>query len=251
MVDIHSHLIYEVDDGSKSIEDTIYMLKEAEDAGFTDIILTPHYMENYFTVSCNEISEKIKLIKEKMGNINVNLYQGNEIYSTTNIINLINNKQATTLNNSRYVLIELQMQEKPIELDEVIYLLLKNNKIPIIAHPERYKYVQDDPNILLDYINEGVLFQANYGSISGMYGKTVKQTVKKLITHNMIHFLGSDNHRTNSIYSNMEQTLKTLNKWVNKKNVKELTEINPKNILNNEEFDINEPQKIKKRFFKF
>lgn len=65
MIDIHSHLVYDVDDGSENIEDTIHMLKEAKDAGFTDIILTPHYMEHYYMVPCFEISKKIESIREK------------------------------------------------------------------------------------------------------------------------------------------------------------------------------------------
>jgi len=251
MIDIHSHLINEVDDGAKNIEETSQMLKEAIKAGFTDVILTPHYMENYYTTPCDKINEKIKEIKEMIPEGDIQLYQGNEIYCTSNIIDLLNSNKATALNNSRYVLFELQMQEKPINLDEVIYLLINNNKIPVIAHPERYKYVQEDPNILLDYISRGVLFQANYPSIIGKYGKKIQQTVKQLLTHNMIHFLASDCHIPNTIYPNMEKVLKILNKWLDEKQVQKLTVDNPKCILKDEKFDIDEPEKIQKRFFKF
>lgn len=251
MIDIHSHLVYDVDDGSENIEDTIHMLKEAKDAGFTDIILTPHYMEHYYMVPCFEISKKIESIREKAQSIGINIYQGNEIYSTENIIELINEKEAMSLNNSRYVLFELPMQSRPMSIEQVIYLLLQAGKIPVMAHPERYSYVQKDPNMLLDYIEQGVLFQSNYGSISGRYGHEIKETVKKLLTHDMIHFLGSDNHRVNTVYKEIPETLKILEKWVGEDKAEELTTINPKHIINNEEFEIEEPIEIHKKSWKF
>ena len=188
MIDIHSHLVYGVDDGSKTIEDTIYMLKEAKKVGFTDIICTPHYMESNYEVPCNEIFNRILNVQKLTEEINIKIHQGNEIYANENIIEYIKSKQAMSLNNSRYVLIEFPMQNKPMNIDQVIYLLLQEGKTPIVAHPERYSYVRETPNMLLEYIEQGVLFQTNYGSIIGVYGNEIKETAKKLLTHNMIHF---------------------------------------------------------------
>lgn len=251
MIDIHSHLVYGVDDGSKAIEDTIYMLKEAKKVGFTDVICTPHYMEDYYEVPCNEISDRISNMQDLAEKIKIRIYQGNEIYSTENIIEYINDKKAMSLNNSRYVLFEFPMQNKPINMDQVIYLLLQAGKVPIVAHPERYSYVREKPNMLIEYIEQGVLFQANYGSIIGMYGKEIKETAKKLLTHNMIHFLGSDNHRVNTVYKHIPEAIKTLKKWVGEEMVQELTTDNSGCILNNEELDVYEPIEIKKKLWGF
>lgn len=251
MIDIHSHLIYNVDDGSKSIEETVLMLEEAKCAGFTDVVLTPHYMKNYYTEPCNKIRDKISALYEDSKKIGINLYQGNEIYATSDIVDLIKNNEAMSLNKSKYVLFELPMQEFPINLDEIIYILLENSYIPIIAHPERYRYVQENPNLLVDYIEKGILFQANYGSIIGVYGNKIKETVQKLLTHNMIHFLGSDNHRPNTIYRVMPEIITNLNKLIGEDKQNELTTINPMNILENKDIDIEEPETIKKSLFKF
>ncbi len=248
MIDIHSHLVYGVDDGSKSIEDTITMLKEAKKVGFTDVIFTPHYMEDYYEVPCDEITSRISNIKDLAEGINIKIHQGNEIYATENIIEFINSKKAMCLNNSRYVLIEFPMQTKPINMDQVIYLLLQEGKIPIVAHPERYNYVRENPNMLLEYIEQGVLFQSNYGSIIGMYGNDIKETAKKLLTHNMIHFLGSDNHRINTVYKHIPEALKLLEKWIGEEKTLELTTENPSYILNDEELDIDDPIELKKTF---
>ena len=251
MIDVHSHLVYGVDDGSRDLEETIDMLKEAKEAGFTDIILTPHYMEDYYMVPVNDIEKRITIMKDEANKIGINLYQGNEIYSTENIIKLIEEKEAVSLNNSRYVLFELPMQTMPMNLNEVIYLILESNRVPIIAHPERYRYVQEAPNILLDYIDQGVLFQANYGSVTGHYGKDIKETVKKLLTHNMIHFLGSDNHRTHSVYKEIPDAMPILEKWIGKDMVNELTIENPMHIIKNEEIEVIDPEEITKKSWKF
>ena len=251
MIDVHSHLVYGVDDGSRDLEETIAMLKEAKEAGFTDIILTPHYMEDYYMVPSEDIEKRIDIMKDEANKIGIELYQGNEIYATENIVKLIEEKEAVSLNNSRYVLFELPMQTKPMNLDEVVYIILESGRIPIIAHPERYRYVQEDPNILLDYINQGVLFQANYGSITGHYGKEIKETVKKLLTHNMIHFLGSDNHRVHSVYREIPDIMPILTKWIGEEKVKELTVENPRHIIKNEEIEIENPEEIAKKSWKF
>lgn len=249
MIDIHSHLVYGVDDGSKSMEDTRRMLKEAKNAGFTDVICTPHYMEDYYEVPCNEISERISNMRDLAKGIDIKIHQGNEIYANENIIEYIKSDQATSLNDSKYVLIEFPMQNEPINMDQVIYLLLQAGKVPIVAHPERYSYVRENPNMLLEYIEQGVLFQTNYGSVIGMYGNEIKETAKRLLTHNMIHFLGSDNHRINTVYKHIPEALKTLEKWIGEDKIIELTTDNPSYILNDEELEIDDPIELKKSIF--
>lgn len=237
MIDLHSHLVYEVDDGSKSIENSIAMIKEAEKAGFTDIILTPHYMEGYFEAEKEEIAEKIACLREKVQqeNIKVNLYQGNEIYIHADIVSFLEENLATTLDDSDYVLFELPMQSMPMNLQEVVYSLLQNKKIPIIAHPERYSFVQENPELVEELIEQGVYFQMNYASILGYYGKEVKKTAKILLKRGYIHFLGTDTHRRDTIYPMVKQAEKKIKKIVGEEEFYLLSEGNAKKVLNNEE----------------
>lgn len=251
MIDFHSHIVYSVDDGSETIENSIDILKKAEKAGFKSIILTPHYMENYYEYSVEQIKEKIKKLKEKCikENININLFQANEIYINNNIPDLLQKKVVSSINNSRYVLMELPMNNEPINLLEVIYSLIENKKVPIIAHPERYSYVQENPNKLLELIENGVLFQASYGSILGQYGKEIQKTVKKLIKNNFIHFLGSDVHKTGHIYENIEEINKQLRKIISEGKILELTKINAEKVLKDENIEIENPSEIRKGIF--
>lgn len=143
MIDFHSHIIFEVDDGANSVEKSVKLLKEAEMAGFNSIILTPHYMEDYYEHPADEIKEKIEILRNicQKENINLKLYQANEIYIANDMVDLLKNNMASTVNKSQYVLFELPMHEEPLNLLEVIYSLKENNITPIIAHPERYIYM--------------------------------------------------------------------------------------------------------------
>ena len=252
MIDFHSHIVYDVDDGSQTIENSIKILKRAEKAGFHSIILTPHYMEDYYEYSKDQIKERIEELENicEEENINIKLYQANEIYITNRMVDLLDKEIASSINDSRYVLFELPMNDEPANLLEVMYSLLENGKVPIIAHPERYVYIQKDPNKLLELIENGVLFQTNYGSILGQYGKEIQKTAKLLIENNFIHFLGTDVHKTGRIYQDIEEIKKQLRKIISEEKILELTEKNAEKVIKDEEIEIEIPTKIKQGFFK-
>lgn len=252
MIDIHSHIIPQIDDGARDLAETYEMIKEASLFGFTDIISTSHYIEDYYEEDSTKRHEFIcttnQLIKEKQ--IDIQLHCGSEIYITQNLINLIKENKASTLADSKYVLFELPMNNNVKYLNDIIFEIKSFGMLPIIAHPERYAYVQEDPNILVQLIEQGALFQGNYGSIIGKYGSYAKQTMKKLLKANMIHFLGTDCHRKNDIYSKMKEIIIELEKTINKEEIEKLSTLNPSYILKNEEIEIKEPTKIKSGFFK-
>lgn len=251
MIDFHSHIIYGVDDGSISIENSLEILKKAQNVGFNKIILTPHYMKDYYEFAKEDIKERLEQLNKicMQNNIDIQLYQANEIYICNDILELINNESACSINNSKYVLFELPMNQEPLNLLEVIYSLKQNGYIPVIAHPERYIYIQKDPNKLIELIENGVLFQTNYGSIIGQYGKEVKITAELLIKNNFIHFLGTDVHRSGQIYEDMPIVIKELNKLINNEKIQNLTHNNIEIVLKNEELEIQQPIKIKQGIF--
>ena len=235
MIDFHSHILPGIDDGSRSIEQTIRMLKEAKEAGFTKIISTSHYMEGYYE---SDETERIELLNEVQKNISgIELYLGNEIYITNNMIDLIQNKQASTINNSKYVLFEFPLSAKSMNDKEVVYRLIENGFVTVIAHPERYSYVQDNPEYIEELAEMGALFQANYGSIIGMYGKKAEKTLKKLLKNDLIRFFGTDSHRIDQVYTKMPKILKKLHKFLSDEEIEEFTVINPQKVLNNEDIE--------------
>ena len=233
MIDFHSHILPGIDDGSKNLEQSIAMVNEAKEAGFKKIISTSHYMENYY--ECNEKNRK-ELLEQVQKNVNgIELCLGNEIYITNNIIELLQNGQASSINGTKYVLFEFPLiTTRPMNDKEVIYRLVENGYIPIIAHPERYPFIQENPDYLFELEEMGALFQANYGSIIGMYGLKAKKTLKILLKNNLISFFGSDVHRPEQVYNKMPKIIKKLKKIISNEEFEEFTEINPEKVLKNE-----------------
>ena len=233
MIDFHSHILPQIDDGSKSMEQTKKMLEEAREVGFEKIISTSHYMERYYET---DESERLKLLNQ-INLQGIELYLASEIYVTNEIVQLLKEKKASTINNSRYVLYELPMHSKNMNDKEIIYRLIENGYVPVIAHPERYAYVQEEIEYVEELAEMGALFQSNYGSIIGMYGEKAKKTVKKLLKQDLIQFLGSDVHRTEQIYPKIPKILKKLSKIVSQEKLEELTTLNPQKVLNDEDIE--------------
>lgn len=246
MIDFHTHIIPNIDDGSRSLEETFNLIQEAKEAGFEGIVLTSHYIENYYETDVPERDIWVKAISDnlKSKGIETNLYLGNEIYMSDNMINLLVNGKASTINNSSYVLFEMPLNAEPMNLYDVIYSLQENKLIPVLAHPERYSFIQKEPELVYDLIEKGVLMQANYGSILGKYGEKAEIIVRKFLENNMIHFLGSDVHRQNSIYKRIPQALNEIEKIVGEEKLEELTTINPKLALENKRIDIEDPEEF-------
>ena len=199
MIDIHSHILFGIDDGAKTLEESINIIKKAIDNGYKEIILTPHYREiQNFT--CNnrdkyKVFNKLQEEVEKQ-HLPIKLYLGNEITIDEDIFYYLNTEEVISLNDSRYLLLELPFQCEYKNLNDVLEELLEKGYIPIIAHPERYEYYND----LTDFerlLKKGVLFQGNISSLYGKYGLKAKTTLEEMLKKNMIHFMASDIHTEN------------------------------------------------------
>ena len=251
MIDIHTHLLNNVDDGSRDVIESLTSLKLAEEAGFTDIILTPHYIEDYYENNIETIKPKIEELKSKLydNNILIKLYQGNEVYISDNIGNLIKNNVVSRLARSRYILVELPQKNKLLTLDNLIVQIKTAGCVPVLAHPERYLFVQQHPNIIADLISKGVLMQCNYGSIIGQYGKEANKTIVKLLKNNMVHFLATDTHRQGFIYGHFYKVERELLKCIDNEKIKQLTTTNPRNIIENNSIEIEEPIFVRRKLF--
>ena len=204
MIDTHSHILYGIDDGSRTIEESINILKKASVNGITDIVLTPHYIPSS-KYNCNNQDKQILLNKLKdelrKNNLDINLYLGNEVYLDLDISNLLNT-DIYTINGSKYILIELPMNRKANILDDVLYDLSEKNIIPVIAHPERYTAYYKDFAFFQELIDKGCLLQGNIGSLYNNYGIKAKRMLKGLLKKRMIAIMGSDIHHDSSdIYS--------------------------------------------------
>ena len=248
MIDVHTHILPSIDDGSKDIEETFKIISEACSAGFTDVFATSHYIEGEYEFNKTDREFIIEAIMQKVEeeNIDIKIHVGAEGYISNELPNLIKEGVVPTLGDSRYVLFELPLRAKVMYTEEVINKLIQMKLVPVIAHPERYELIQDEPNIAIDWIEQGALLQCNYASIIGRYGMKAKETLYKLLDANAVHFLWTYNHRAGSIYTRMDDILSEYKRKIGKEKLYELSEINPRSVINDEEIDVDMPRKIKK-----
>ncbi len=233
MIDIHSHVLPGIDDGAETLEHSLRVIRECVKNGVTDIIVTPHYMNE--TVYMSPCSENVKILNGlrkavQAENIAVNLYLGNEIYIDDNLLALLKAKKITTLAGGKYLLIELPLNEEFPNYEEHFKDLIDRGFEVILAHPERYLIIQKDYEIAKRLRAMGVLFQCNMGSLIGSYGKREKKLVKKLAKDKMIFAFASDvHHRRGDVY--WQKAYKKMTKFYSEKEIKQLLVSNPKKIL--------------------
>lgn len=240
MKDLHCHLLYGIDDGSKSLEESIELLKDMESQGITECILTPHYIEES-DYRCNN-KEKEKLFKKletekEKENIEIKLYLGNEAFITPNFIKLLKNKKIQTLNNSKYLLFEFPMGQMYNNTNYIINELVSNGYIPVLAHPERYRIFQRHPEWIEEYIRSGLLLQGNFPSLFGKYGPEAKKTLKYFLKKKWISFLGSDTHHDIDLnIKRLERKLNHITK--DKEYVNKIMNENFDKVIHNEDIGI-------------
>lgn len=240
MKDLHSHLLFGIDDGCKDIGESITLLKNAQEQGITDLVLTPHYMENTkYNANNEEKNKRFEELKEeaKKAGIEINLYLGNEVYMTENFQDLLKQQEITTINNSKYLLIEFPLGNMLYNSKEILYDLVVSGYVPILAHPERYRIFQRHPDHIDEYLRMGVLLQGNYKSLYGKYGKDAKKTLIYFLKNNKITFLASDCHHDKDFkIKKLKKKLKSITKSDNM--VVDLLENNFNKVILNENIGI-------------
>lgn len=234
MIDIHNHLLYGIDDGSKTIEESIDVLKDMEKCGYTDVILTPHYIDGTrYSNSKEDNLKRLEILKEelKKNNISINLYLGNEIFMDDDISELLNSNLMSSLNNTNYLLIELPMSGEYSGYQEVFKDLIDKGYKIILAHPERYLTFQDDYDLIYELLDMGILFQSNIDSLNGKYGPYAKEMLIELLKEDKVSFLATDIHHKKHDINGWEYAKKIALKYITEEKYKLLTEINPSRLI--------------------
>ena len=211
MIDIHTHILPNVDDGSSSVELSLAMLEEEIKQGVTDVYLTPHVCygnkQYYEKDELRKIFEKFKDVCKKLP---INLHLGEEIFYRSGSYEAFKQDKFLPLGDTEYYLVEFSMAQDFEDIESTVYNLTCLGKKIIVAHPERYSYMKEE---LMDKLKEvGAYFQVNTSSFYGVFGRHTKKRAKKLLKKGYIDFLSSDCHDMKTRKPNLLDTMKYIEK---------------------------------------
>lgn len=206
-VDMHSHLIPGIDDGVKTIEESIESIKILHDMGYSHLITTPHIMPDFYPNTPEIIQAGLAKVRDalKADNIHITIDAAAEYYLDFGFYEQFDKEKILSINN-KYVLIELSFLNPPQVLYETIFKIETSGFTPILAHPERYSYWINNLEVFQELKNRGVWLQVNINSFADEYGAPIRRMAEKLVKLNLVDLLGSDFHRS----QHMESMIKAL-----------------------------------------
>jgi protein-tyrosine phosphatase len=203
-VDVHSHLLPALDEGAKSLEESLELIAELRDLGFQKLILTPHIMSGFYPNFPQKIKERLLILREYLEekNIDIKVEAAAEYYLDAFFMKeLLSKNELLTFDSEgkKYLLFETQHLHQPKQLFEAVKRIFRRGYTPVLAHPERYNYLQRDRLLVHQLYETGLLFQVNINSFSGYYGTESRELADYLSVAQMISFLGTDCHKQEQI----------------------------------------------------
>ena len=235
MIDLHLHILPGIDDGSSSLEESVRMAKRLSELGFKGAFCTSHYIADSPQAADNQtknrLREKLQTELDKAG-IKLKLMPGNEIYIDPKMVDYLTKGKASCLGGElsskkkhQHVLFELPFYAEVSYLRDIIFELKAKGLVPILAHPERYLFIQKNKEVVFELKKLGVKLQSNYGSIVGQYGGKAKKIMKFLLKNRLVSYLGTDIHRAEgSLFLKFEKAEKKIIKLIGEPEYRKIIE---------------------------
>ncbi|SVC30746.1 uncharacterized protein METZ01_LOCUS283600 [marine metagenome] len=234
MIDLHNHIIPNMDDGSKTLEMSLKMLRCAADQGITDVVNTVHFQ----TARLDGITFEYKLVKSKIEELQneldkeeipIKLHMGAEVFYLPNLMELKDNP-LLTFDHGKYMLVEFPVDQVPNGCQDMFFKLKLAGVTPIIAHPERIKPIQKDLSIVRRFIRGGCVIQIDAGSLTGSLGSSSERAALEIVQQGCCHIIGSDAHDDNRRNFLLAEALEIAKEIMGKK-AEDMVTVNPQNIL--------------------
>lgn len=196
MIDVHSHILPNVDDGAKNMEMTREMLRTAWSEGIRAIIATPHHRKGYARTPASKLREVYQAVCLEAWKIHPDfrIYLGSEVFRSHDMTEKLERQEALTMAGTNYVLAEFLPSTPYGEIQAVLRRLQMSGYRPVVAHAERYTCLVKEPELVEELTDMGCCIQVNSASVTGENGFSTKRFVKKLMKYELVHFLGTDAH---------------------------------------------------------
>ena len=237
MIDLHTHILPGIDDGSRNMEESLEMCRIAAAGGTRGIVATSHGNLGPKPLTTEEYKNAYRLLKQELvrADIPIRLYSGMEIFMTADAAAGLRAGELLTLNETKYILIEFDFREELWMAEEYLCMLEEAGYTPVIAHVERYYFIQRAPEIIYDWVRRGYVIQVNKGSPLGAFGKKERDTAVSLLEHNLVHVIASDAHGTQHRTPDMTNIFRFLGETAGSKYRNLVLNENPVRILSGEE----------------
>lgn len=198
-IDMHSHILPGIDDGSRNVEQSIELIKSLKNLGYTDFFFTPHVLGDYYPNTDETIQKSFDKLDYHLSLKNIDTQRNAvaEYFYDDRLVDLMESSSIRTYGSTKFFLFELSFRQKPQLLKEFIYNVQMKGYRPILAHPERYTFATID--FMEDLKNRGVHLQLDLMSLTNNYGKEVKKMADKMVANKMFDFVGTDIHRQDQI----------------------------------------------------
>jgi len=199
MIDLHCHILPHVDDGARSLEESLKMADRAVKDGIQTIVATPHSLDGVYTNRVEDILSAVAGLESALSEnqTDLRLHPGSDVHLCTDMMERIRSGEACTINNDeKFILLELPSQMIPSGVKNEIFTLKLNHITPIITHPERNAMVQHDPGILYEMVQMGALAQITAMSLTGDFGEFIGHVSESLLRRRLVHIIASDAHST-------------------------------------------------------
>ena len=238
LVDIHCHILPGVDDGSGSFSDSIEMAQLAASSGIRGIVATPHcnmpdVFQNHWTWKLQGVLDQLQ--KElRTRNIPVSLFPGQEIFLASGFLDLIKQGKLISMNHSRYLLVEFKPHENASIALRKLQQIVAEGYVPIVAHPERYGFVQEYADMVYQMKELGCLMQINKGSLKGRFGRAARKCALNILENYDADFIASDGHSQYSRTPYLEDAYEIVCERVSSDYADFLLRTNPRKVLKNE-----------------
>jgi protein-tyrosine phosphatase len=246
VIDIHSHILPDTDDGARSIEEAVEMARIATEDGIEYMVSTPH-MFNGLSENPEpaHIVERVAALNAAIGPGGLKVLPGNEVHISHEIAEQAKDNRVTKINQRNYMLVEFPQLTVPVGADELFYKLLLQGVRPILVHPERNGQIQTHPSIVMKFIERGAYIQVTAMSVTGEFGPAAKNCAESLLRHNCVHFLATDTHRTKSRPPILSKGRDAAAAIIGREAATALVESNPRAVINGEPLRVTPPVPFK------
>ncbi len=200
MIDLHSHILPGVDDGAPDIETSLAMARMAVADGIEVMACTPHFMPGLYDNESLDIRHRISQLNQRLYDegIDLSLVEGCDAHIRPDFVDCLRQGRLLTLHNSRYVLFEPSHSVMPRRLDELLFNVSMAGYVPILTHPERFKWIESNYQGFVDLVQAGVWLQITAGSLTGRFGNRSQYWAKRMLAEGLVSILATDAHNTKS-----------------------------------------------------